>query len=249
MLVSLQARSLPSSALLDLAVCAHQSPSQCFPANPHGSFCLQGNGDLVSNAVDLAGSIDAMNSAAVLQVHLTVVDAFWSRVPSHAQRLHTPALLWSAVVLRRPCLCCAGERLESGNSQPPAPKVCRQLQVATIRPGLGHRVKVETAEKPALAPWEWHASLPLPSAHRSVAVQPLSASWQCLCATPSHLLLQYCCRQADIRQPPEMLAIDCEMCEVAGNKRELLGLSVINAARQTVLKVSSTMPLPHSLVS
>ena len=67
--------------------------------------------------------------------------------------------------------------------------------------------------------------------------------------TPSHLLLQCGCRQADIRQPPEMLAIDCEMCEVAGNKRELLGLSVINAARQTVLKVGSFTPLPHSLVS
>ena len=89
----------------------------------------------------------------------------------------------------------------------------------------------------------------LPPPLCSVAVQPLSASRQCLRAAPSHLLLQCGCRQADIRQPPELLAIDCEMCEVAGNKRELLGLSVINAARQTVLKVGSITPLPHSWVS
>ena len=96
---------------------------------------------------------------------------------------------------------------------------------------------------------DWHPALLPPPPICSVAVQPLSASGQCLTAASSHLLPQRGCRQADIRQPPELLAIDCEMCEVAGNKRELLGLSVINAARQTVLKVGCTTPLPHSLVS
>lgn len=101
-------------------------------------------------------------------------------VPSHAHSLHALAPFQSTVVLRDLCLCCAGERLESGNSQPPAPKILRQLQVAAIRPGLGHRVKVGPAEKPALAPWEWHTTL-LPSPPLcSVAVQ----RFECFMAVP-----------------------------------------------------------------
>ena len=57
---------------------AYQPLSQIVPANSQGILCLQDNGDLVSNAVDVAGSVDAMNSAAVPQVHAAVATVFWS---------------------------------------------------------------------------------------------------------------------------------------------------------------------------
>ena len=47
----------------------------------------------------------------------------------------------------------------------------------------------------------------------------------------------HCSAGFDAEAAPVLLSLDCEMCETSTSKRELIGLSLVNSAGSTVLKV------------
>lgn len=80
----------------------------------------------------------------------------------------------------------------------------------------------------------------------SVRQHPFASQWSCKeCAADKHtsrctqtiFILCFCSTSLDAASRPCLLSLDCEMCETATSSRELIGLSVVNEAGSTVLKV------------
>ena len=119
------------------------------------------------------------------------------------------------VLLHLDVLCAsAGPDLAYGSAESDSYKVLGRLQLLFLPAGLDQNQQVHI-----------QGQLLLSSLHI------------CIVCSNVHHHLCFCSDGLDTSSRPCLLSVDCEMCQTATNVRELIGLSIVNEAGSTVLKV------------